>query len=315
MKLVYQRFLEGKDLVPEDNIDEFWRNSPPGFSPSEISSELLVAGSHLTFYGVYHVDPLSPIFELFDKIILSIRGKFPPAEPPLRVFSAVLANELRVKPDEMVPIFHLITRFAEFNTTLNPVGPCILTLTFDRSEVVRKIHQYWGLQQFMEQRLEKQRAGTDPVGAAAKKIRSSTTTGATVTPINVADSIPLKIGPALIERKAGENMLPVMGVAVLAAEMTNPERVISEFVLKYEHKYVRMELWRFFDGVRVYNGPLLDKIMRFDTQNLWLRLCCTMEAAYVLTRHYWIDFDGKRVFPIGILDRNIEKRQGGAGLN
>jgi len=77
------------------------------------------------------------------------------------------------------------------------------------------------------------------------------------------------------------------------SEIENPFAAITDFVKAYSRSYVRLELWDFYDGVRSYSGPLLNKIFLYDTQNMWLLLHCVTEAAYAITSDSYEDLNGE----------------------
>lgn len=82
------------------------------------------------------------------------------------------------------------------------------------------------------------------------------------------------------------------------SDFENPFTAVTDFVKAYSRSYVRLELWQFFDGVRSYSGPLLNKIFFYDTQNMWLLVSCITEVAYIITSDSYEDLDGEILAPL-----------------
>src|SRR6185437_4110174 len=227
MRFIYERFLHGEEEVGEEKLSEFWKNYPAVYDPTAISPRLLIGGRHITLYGIYQLDPRSRLFELFDKVILNIRERFPAPERGMEVEAGELAYELGVPTERVVQVFRLILRFNEF--TGNLVTHAVnYSIHFDRVEATRAFHRYTGLQRFMEEWLERQRpmTKTDTGTTGSASSLTADPSGVTTLPPPSA-GIPLNIGKALIERKAAENMSPAMGVETLAGE-------IAQFIEKLE---------------------------------------------------------------------------------
>jgi len=62
----------------------------------------------------------------------------------------------------------------------------------------------------------------------------------------------------------------------------NPVLVIVQFCELFSIKFVRIELWDFFDAVQTYEGHFKDFIEKEDVSHLYLNLLTLAEAANVI---------------------------------
>jgi len=206
LKLIYEKFNNSVAAINEYEIKDLWKKDfPPHFNPKGINPLLVISGTEITLYGIYHIDPMSPIFENFDLVILAIRKIFEERSIPQNVTSKEVHELLpNLSEHEIQIVFKLIRSIKEFSRGSSILSDSTYTITVNDPEVLQEYRKYSNLQDFLFNYLKE----LDEIKIQDLSYASQAETAPIFNPY---------IGRTPLQRSSETDLTPVMGVVGIAS--------------------------------------------------------------------------------------------------
>ena len=210
LEILYRRFLNNDPPTSTYSIDEIWNSIPADFKPEKMNQLLVGSGKDITLWGIWHVDPDSQLFSLFDKVVYAIRDVI---KEKLNI-GVIPSDMIKAKiPDLLITdykqILELMSPFRFYTGFAGSPGAGF-EINILSSEVLEQYRTYPGLQIFLNTYLERQgiRPDLDAILDLDANIES---TKSTITPTDLYRT-PVK-------RNRYDEIEPVMGVKALAEDL------------------------------------------------------------------------------------------------
>jgi hypothetical protein len=208
LNILYRNFLTGKTPSGNYSIKEIWTDFPE-FKPETMSQLLVGSGSELTLWGIWHIDPQSKFFELFDNVVYAIRIILLDNLELKTVSSEQIQEHFYgITNVEIGQIFQLMQSFHTFYKGYGRTADLNYFINLEDNQVLEQYRSYPGLQIFLTRFLQSQ--GLDlNLG------------GNEVTPEELPGSIaiPADLNKTDVIRRLRDEFAPVMGVTELAEDM------------------------------------------------------------------------------------------------
>jgi hypothetical protein len=158
LNIIYHKFRTSSETSSEFNIENLWNEKefPKDYNPKGINPLLLENGTRITLYGIYHLDPLSSIFEDFDKIIIAIRKILAEGKIPEYISSKQIGELLpELANENILLVFKQISSLRNFcrGTSIQPDGTT--SLQINDPEILHNYRTYPGLQSFLDNFLQR----------------------------------------------------------------------------------------------------------------------------------------------------------------
>jgi len=203
LRILYDKFKRDAEVNSEHTITDLWNNFPTDFDPKGINPLLVRGGTEITLYGIYHIDPFSPIFENFDRIIGKIRDRLQPGNIPEMISSAELQVDLpELNGQDISLVFRQIGSLTNLSGGTGRLADGARTIRLNTTEVLEGYRKYPGLQTYYANFLKKL-VGTGKIDATTQQAE-------------LALDRTLLVGRTPMVRAKSADFDPVMGVMEIA---------------------------------------------------------------------------------------------------
>jgi hypothetical protein len=115
LKLMFERFKTETKINTQYDESLLWDKYPRDFNHRGINPLLLSGGTDITLYDISNIDPVSPLFEAFNKVIYAIRDRVSIGKIPESVGSNEISITLyEIKQKDVFLSFKLPAAYVEF---------------------------------------------------------------------------------------------------------------------------------------------------------------------------------------------------------
>lgn len=208
LEIIYQNFLINNEISNKYSLREIWNDFPADFNPDKISYLLITGGRDITLWGIWHIDPESELFDVFDKVVYAIKQILMDSNHlTTEITSEQILSQLPSLTNQKIwQAFRLMSSFGSFNRGWGKRDDFSGHISLGDDRIYEQYRKYSGLQTFMLDFLSKNDIKDLPFVNKNKEENFST-----------SDSFYYSKTPILRRKRA--DFTPAMGVEALANDL------------------------------------------------------------------------------------------------